>query len=112
MKLDFAVLFPVLAVATWLGVPLYAALVRGRFYAIFSAVLLSVSLPGALVLHLRLRAALPAEIGVRMCDVAGRLVVGLERGGKTLGFWNSPGERISEGDIVFAIEARAEPAKI
>ena len=63
MKLDFAVLFPVLAVATWLGVPLYAALVRGRFYAIFSAVLLSISLPGALVLHSRLRAVLPAEWG-------------------------------------------------
>ena len=61
MKLDLAVLFPALAVATWLGVPLYAALARGRFYAIFSAVLLSVALPGALVLHSRLRAALPAE---------------------------------------------------
>lgn len=58
------------------------------------------------------RAALPAEIGLRMRDVEGSLVVGLERGGKTLGFWNAPGERISEGDIVFAIEARAEPAKI
>lgn len=61
MKPDLAALFPVLAFATWLGVPLYAAFARGRFYAIFSAVLLSVSLPGALVLHSRLRTVLPAE---------------------------------------------------
>ena len=61
MKIDLAILFPVLAVATWLGVPLYAALARGRFYAIFSAVLLTFSLPGALVLHARLRLAFPAE---------------------------------------------------
>lgn len=64
MKLDLAALFPVLAFATWLGVPLYAAFARGRFYAIFSAVLLSVSLPGALVLHSRLRTVLPAEWGL------------------------------------------------
>ncbi len=61
MTIDLAILFPVLAVATWLGVPLYAAFARGRFYAIFSAVLLTFSLPGALVLHSRLREAFPAE---------------------------------------------------
>jgi len=61
VKLDLAILFPILAVATWLGVPLYAAIARGRFYAIFSAVLLTFSLPGALVLHARLREAIPAE---------------------------------------------------
>jgi predicted MPP superfamily phosphohydrolase len=61
LKLDLAILFPVLAVATWVCVPIYAALVRGRFYAIFSAVLLGFSLPGALVLHARLRAAIPPE---------------------------------------------------
>ncbi len=58
---DLALVFPVLAVATWLGVPLYAAFARGRFYAIFSAVLLTFALPGALVLHARLRAVVPAE---------------------------------------------------
>lgn len=59
MELELALFFPVLALATAIGVPLYAALARGRFYAIFSAVLLAFSLPGALVLHARLRAALP-----------------------------------------------------
>jgi len=48
-------LFPVLAVATWIGVPAYAAFVRGRLYAIFSGVILSLALPGALILHARLR---------------------------------------------------------
>ncbi len=61
MTIDLAILFPVLAVATWLGVPAYAAFARGRFYAIFSAVLLTFSLPGALVLHARLRQAFPGE---------------------------------------------------
>jgi predicted MPP superfamily phosphohydrolase len=60
--LDPALLFPVLAVATWIGVPLYAAFARGRFYAIFSAVLLSFALPGALVLHARLRTVVPGEV--------------------------------------------------
>ena len=35
--------------------PVYAALVRGRLYAIFSGVILSFALPSALILHLRLR---------------------------------------------------------
>ncbi len=61
MTFDLSVLFPVLAIATWLGVPIYAGLARGRFYAIFTAVLLSFALPGALVLHARLRAAIPPE---------------------------------------------------
>ncbi|MEZ4281568.1 MAG: metallophosphoesterase [Myxococcota bacterium] len=58
---DLAILFPVLAVATWIGVPLYAAFARGRFYAIFSAVLLTFALPGALVLHARLRTVVPEQ---------------------------------------------------
>jgi predicted MPP superfamily phosphohydrolase len=61
-------LFPLLALATWIAVPLYAAIARGRFYAIFSAVLLSFALPGALVLHARLRSLLPAE-GTLAIDV-------------------------------------------
>lgn len=46
--------FPVVAVVTWLGVPLHAALVRGRVYAIFAALILSFSIPSAWVLHARL----------------------------------------------------------
>jgi hypothetical protein len=44
-----------LAAATALGVPLYAWRKRGRRYAIFSAVVLGIALPGAVLLHLRLR---------------------------------------------------------
>lgn len=65
---DLSHLFPLLAFATWLGVPLYAALARGRFYAIFSAVLLSFALPGALILHGRLRTLAP-EIVVPPLDL-------------------------------------------
>lgn len=60
--LDLAQLFPALALATWIGVPLYAAFARGRFYAIFSAVLLTLALPGALILHGRLRTLVPAPL--------------------------------------------------
>ena len=34
-------IFPTLAIATWVGVPCYAAIARGRVYAIFAAVLLT-----------------------------------------------------------------------
>ena len=46
-------LFPLLALVTWLGVPLYALRARGRPYALFGFVLLSLTLPGALVTHAR-----------------------------------------------------------
>ena len=59
---DAAWLFQSLAIATWIGVPIYAAIVRGRLYAIFSAVILSFSLPGALILHSRLRDLATPEI--------------------------------------------------
>ena len=52
--LDLSWLFRTLAAATAIGIPLYAWRVRGRFYAIFSAVLLTISLPGAVLLHARL----------------------------------------------------------
>ena len=52
-------LFWALAAAVSLGVPLYARRVRGRSYAIFGAVVLAVSLPGALLMHARLLGALP-----------------------------------------------------
>jgi len=51
----FGWLFPVLAVVVWIAVPVYAAIARGRFYAIFSAVLLTFALPASLLLHARLR---------------------------------------------------------
>ncbi len=53
-------LFPALAFTTWLAVPAYAAIARGRLYAIFAGVLLTFSLPAALILHERLRDALVA----------------------------------------------------
>src|SRR5262245_18483943 len=45
-----------LALATAVGIPLYAWWVRGRPYALFGAVILALSLPGALVMHARLAA--------------------------------------------------------
>ncbi len=55
-------IFPAIALATWVAVPAYAALVRGRFYAAFAGVLLTVSLPAALVLHARLREAVSTDL--------------------------------------------------
>ncbi len=55
-------LFRALALAVCLGVPLYAWRVRGRAYAIFGAVVLALSLPGALLMHHRLLGALPAAV--------------------------------------------------
>ncbi len=55
-------IFPVIALVTWVSVPAYAAIARGRFYALFSGVLLSVSIPAALVLHARLRVIVPADL--------------------------------------------------
>ncbi|HEB88145.1 MAG TPA: phosphodiesterase [Deltaproteobacteria bacterium] len=53
--IDAPQIFQALAFATWMGIPLYAAIRRGRFYATFAAIILTFSLPGALVLHSRLR---------------------------------------------------------
>ena len=52
----WAWLFPALAVTVWIAVPSYAAYARGRLYAAFAGVLLTFALPGAFVLHTRLRA--------------------------------------------------------
>jgi predicted MPP superfamily phosphohydrolase len=54
-------LFPALAILTWMSVPLYAARIRGRTYAAFAGVILTFALPAALVLHARLRAAVPTS---------------------------------------------------
>ncbi|MEM9174969.1 MAG: metallophosphoesterase [Myxococcota bacterium] len=62
-------LFPTLAVAVWIGVPVYAALVRGRLYAIFSLVLLTFALPAALLLHARLRLLVPESLATPI-DIA------------------------------------------
>ena len=56
---DLSWSFRAIAAATALGIPLYAWRIRGRGYAIFSAVLLGVSLPGALIVHARLLERLP-----------------------------------------------------
>ncbi len=49
MPFDLGLLFRVLALAAFVGVPLVAWSVRGRLYAIFGFVLLAFSLPGAWV---------------------------------------------------------------
>ncbi|MFP6655545.1 MAG: metallophosphoesterase, partial [Myxococcota bacterium] len=54
-------LFWVLTAVTWIGVPLYAAVARGRLYALFSGILLSFSLPSLLILHDRLRALISSD---------------------------------------------------
>ena len=48
-------LFRALAAATLVGIPAYAWRVRGRSYAIFALVILALSLPGAVLMHERLR---------------------------------------------------------
>ncbi len=63
---DFLWIFRALAVVAWFGVPTYAAIVRGRFYAIFTLVILSFSLPGALILHSRLRDLTSPEISISL----------------------------------------------
>ena len=49
------------------------------------------------------RAVTPAEIGLRFRDVQDHLVVGVQRNGKTIGFWDSADEKIQIGDRLFAI---------
>jgi len=58
---DLSWSFRAIATATAVGIPLYAWRMRGRTYAIFSAVLLGFSLPGAVVVHARLLDWLPAR---------------------------------------------------
>jgi len=53
-------IFHAIALGIGVGIPLYAWWVRGRVYAIFAAVVLAFSLPGALILQERLVALLPA----------------------------------------------------
>ena len=54
--------FPAIAVLTWIAIPGYAAYARGRLYAGFAGVLLTLSLPAALVLHARLRELLSTDL--------------------------------------------------
>jgi predicted MPP superfamily phosphohydrolase len=69
----------VLAAVLFLGVPLHAWRERGRSYAIFAAVVLAFSLPGALVSHARLAewAAAPWRAWIHVVFAYGVLVVGL-----------------------------------
>jgi voltage-gated potassium channel len=50
------------------------------------------------------RRALAEEVGTPFREVAGRLVVAVEREGAIVGFWDHPDEVIREGDLIFAIE--------
>jgi predicted MPP superfamily phosphohydrolase len=52
--------FPALAVITWAIVPVYAWVQRGRTFAIFSSIVIGLSLAGGLVVHSRLPAWLPS----------------------------------------------------
>lgn len=52
--------FRALVVATALGIPLYAWSARGRVYGIFAAVILAIALPGAVLMHERYLALVPA----------------------------------------------------
>lgn len=54
--------FPFVAFATWLLVPLYAAIQRGRTFAIFSAVTFGIALVGGCVVHARLPDWLPSSL--------------------------------------------------
>jgi uncharacterized protein len=59
---NLEVLFWLLAAATLVGLPTYAWRVRGRAYATFGLVILAVSLPGAVLMHARLRVLLGPEL--------------------------------------------------
>ena len=41
MSDPLSLVFPILAITIWIGVPSYAALLRGRLYALFAGVILS-----------------------------------------------------------------------
>jgi len=62
MSFSLSSIFPIVSIFIWIAVPVYAALARGRFYAIFSAVILSFSIPSALLLHERLSELVAASI--------------------------------------------------
>ena len=55
-------LFRALVVMTALGIPLYAWAARGRVYGAFAAVILGISLPGAVLMHERYLALAPAPL--------------------------------------------------
>ncbi len=54
--------FRALVLVTALGIPLYAWAVRGRVYAIFATVILAIALPGAVAMHERYLALVPAAL--------------------------------------------------
>lgn len=66
MEIVLRSLFPALALITWIVVPIYAWVRRGRTFAIFSAVVMALSLCGALLVHARL----PAWLGSPWLEVA------------------------------------------
>jgi predicted MPP superfamily phosphohydrolase len=61
---NLAQTFWLLAAVTAIGIPAYAWRVRGRRYAIFSAVVLAIALPGAVVMHTRLTSWVLADVAV------------------------------------------------
>lgn len=55
------------------------------------------------------RRARPEEVGRAWRDVAGALVIAVERAGRIVGFWDAHDGIIEAGDLVFAIEANPHP---
>ena len=55
-------IFPALTLTALVGVPVYAALQRGRFYAIFSIIILGFSSIGAWTVYARLGEWLPSSL--------------------------------------------------
>ena len=62
MTQAIALAVPTVALATLLAVPARAWWLRGRPYAAFSAIVLAIAMPGALVLHARLAGLVPPHL--------------------------------------------------
>jgi predicted MPP superfamily phosphohydrolase len=54
--------FRALVVLTALGIPLYAAVSRGRVYGIYTVLILAIALPGAVVMHVRYLGLVPPSL--------------------------------------------------
>jgi len=87
--------FRALVVGTALGIPLYAWAARGRAYGIFAAVILTIALPGAVVMHERYLALAPPwlEPVLAAAFIWGMLAAGLHLGSLVTARLRSPAFR-------------------
>jgi voltage-gated potassium channel len=81
---------------------LMADAVRSRYTTRFVSDLLSGPVG---TLRIAERPARAEEVGRAWSEVAGALVIAVERAGRVVGFWDEGDKRIEAGDLVFAIEA-------